>query len=313
MSLLSTATTAFDWEDHFSQWAKPPLDSEDKRCGNAVKAIRNAISNSTELKYRSTLVFTQGSYRNRVNVRQDSDVDIGVLCDEAFYYDLPKGATAATKGFTPASYHYAQFKNELEQALVKHFSRRAVTRGNKAINVRETSYHVEADVVPLFEYRNYYEGSGYRAGVSLIPDKGGRIDNFPERLLDHWPYTPLHYENGVSKNTATNRRFKSVVRVLKKLRIHMDDAGIQAAKPIPGYLIECLVWNVLDQQFTDTRWLPTVRGVLGYIWANTKTDDTCNKWCEVDNIKYLFRWQQPWTRAQAYAFVNSARTLIGMK
>lgn len=58
----------------------------------------------------------------------------------------------------------------------------------------------------------------YRAGVALIPDRGDRIENFPERLVNHWPDIPLHYENGVRKNDRTTRRFKGVVRIVKKLR-----------------------------------------------------------------------------------------------
>ena len=39
----------------------------------------------------------------------------------------------------------------------------------------------------------------------MIPDKGGRIVNYPECLLDTWPKINQHYENGVGKNTATGR------------------------------------------------------------------------------------------------------------
>ena len=70
---------SIDWEAHFSEWAKPPLKTEQTRCENAITAVRNAVAGSADLKGRSTKVFAQGSYRNRVNVRDDSDVDIGVL------------------------------------------------------------------------------------------------------------------------------------------------------------------------------------------------------------------------------------------
>ena len=55
------------------------------------KAIRNAINRIDKLKNRSLTVFPHGSYRNRVNVRQDSDVDVGVLCDESFFLSPPRG------------------------------------------------------------------------------------------------------------------------------------------------------------------------------------------------------------------------------
>jgi hypothetical protein len=302
-----------DWEPHFSEWAKPPPITEQTRCDNAVSAVRNAVQRSPALKSRSTKVFPQGSYRNRVNVRHDSDVDVGVLCDDTFFFELPSNTAVSQFGIgTPAAYPYHQFKNELEQALVSHFGRAAVTRCNKALRVRATSYHVEADVVPVFEYRTYGESGGYLAGIALLPDKGSRIENFPERLLSSWPNVPLHYENGVSKNDVTGRRFKSVVRIVKKLRNLMGDAGNEAAKPVPSYLIECLVWNTPNDRFAGTAWLPTVRSVIGTIWSATKDDVSCDKWCEVDDIKYLFRPSQPWTRLQAHNFVDKAWDLIGV-
>ena len=51
------------WEDSFSTWAQPPAKTEQERCENAEKAIRNAISDSTTLKYKNIKIFAQGSYR----------------------------------------------------------------------------------------------------------------------------------------------------------------------------------------------------------------------------------------------------------
>lgn len=164
-----------------------------------------------------------------MNVRQDSDVDVGVMLYQYFLSQYPDGKANADFGNSDADYGYAQFKNELEEALVAHFGRSSVTRGNKAFDITANSYHVEADVVPLFEFRT----GSYRAGVALIPDNSGRrIENYPERLIEYWPQTPLHYENGVSKNTATSRRFKGIGRILKRLRIELDDAEDARAKPV---------------------------------------------------------------------------------
>ena len=316
ISLSSNNTISdADWEKHFSGWAGPPGKTEQNRCENAISAIKNAIGRSAKLKSRRIKVFTQGSYRNRVNIRQDSDVDIGVLCPDTYYFRLPSGKTESQVGITdgPAEYQYADFKNDLEEALVNYFGRSAVARGNKALKVHETSYHVDADVVPVFEFRSYSESGWYYAGVALRPDKGGRIENFPERLRDDWPNTPLHYENGVNKNTATGRRYKSVVRIIKKLRHILDESGSSEAKTIPGYLIESMVWNVDDSNFNGKSWLEIVRSVLLAIWSATESDDSCKDWCEVDDIKFLFRPAQPWTREQARAFTLKAWSLIGIK
>ena len=184
---------ARDWESTFKFWAQSPSKTEEQRSENAIGAIGNAVRSSSKLNHRGIYVFTQGSYRNRVNVRQDSDVDIGVMLHDFFLEQYPTGKTRADFGISAGSYEYSRFKNELEEALVTHFGRAAVKRGNKAFNIRENTYHVEADVVPVFEFRQYWAHGGYRAGVALVSDRGVRIENYPERLLSYWPSTPLHY------------------------------------------------------------------------------------------------------------------------
>jgi len=197
-----------DWEAQFREWAKPPGKTEQDRCDNAVTAIRNAIKASDKLRARGVSVFAQGSYRNNTNVRRDSDVDVGILWTDTFFYDLPEGTTPETFSIIPAKYHYEQFKDEVEEALVGYFGRAAVKRGNKAFDVHETSYHVEADVAAFFEHRRYLSDGTYLKGVELSTDKENRrIINWPEQ----------HYQNGVRKNDATGRRFKAIVRVLNRL------------------------------------------------------------------------------------------------
>ena len=302
---------ARNWEPDYNQWAKPPSKTETERCENAINAIRNAIKKSDKLKNRNLTVFVQGSYRNRVNVRQDSDIDMGVLCDESFFYQLPEGTTNETFGFSgPAKYNYAQFKDELEEALVVHFGRESVRRGNKAIDVRENSYHVEADVAPFFEYRHYHGNGSYLCGVALNPDRGAQVHNYPERLLNSWPQRPLHYENGVSKNEHTHRSYKGVVRILKTIRNKMEDASIRAANPIPGFLIECMVWNAPTSCFTGNTWKERVESVILCLWLGTMEQKYCILWTEVNSIKRLFESTQPWTRGQAHAFIGAVQDYI---
>ncbi len=302
-----------EWENTFGHWAKPPGKTEEERSENAIKAIRNAIAKSDKLNRRSIKVFVQGSYRNRVNVRKESDVDLGVLCDESFIPFYPEGTTKETFGNVSAGYTYTRFKDELEEALVDYFGRGSVYRGNKAIDIKENSYHVDADVAPFFEYRRYWTDGSYRCGVALIPDRGGRVHNYPERLLESWPHTPLHYENGVSKNTETGRSYKGVVRIMKSLRNEMEESGEAAAKPIPGFLLECMVWNAPNTCFSHDTWDGDIQAVFQYLWSNTKDDESCKNWHEVNDIKYLFHATQKWTRAQAHAFVDSAWDYVGVR
>lgn len=286
-----------DWEAQFRKWAKPPGKTEQDRCDNAVSAIRNAIKASDKLGARNVFVFVQGSYRNNTNVRQDSDVDIGILCRDTFFHDpLPEGLTRQRLGILDASYHFPQFKNEVESALVDYFGHAAVARGNKAFDVHETSYHVEADIAPFFEHRRYSADATYIEGVELQTDNGEkRIINWPEQ----------HYENGCQKNTATGTRFKSVVRVLKALSSEMAEKHVSGSE-IPGFLIECLVWNVPNDRFQNSTYTADVAAAIIFLYENTKTSDLCEDWGEVSELKYLINPDQKWTREQANAFTVAA-------
>ena len=307
-----------DLETTLSQWALSPSQSEQTRCDNAIKVVRNAINADETLgsKLREGLIkpFVQGSYRNRVNVRADSDVDVGVLYTGSFFADYPAGHGPSSFRHEPATYTFRQFKDDLERALIAYLGAPMVTRGNKAFKIRETSYHVKADAAPFFEHHLYTSlAAPAIPGVELRPDDypDRRIINFPEALFSTWPNE--HYENGRDKNRATYRRYRGIVRILKKVRNEMDESGHAVAKPIPGYLVECLTWNTPNACFDGYTWDARVQTVVAYLWSVTKDGTICSSWREVDNIKLLFDGLQPWTREQAHSFIDAARDYIGIR
>lgn len=301
---METSAVARDWESVFQTWGQRPSQTEQDKCENAERAIRKAIRASDQLADGSIDILAQGSYRNRTNVRRDSDVDICVLGRDVFFFDLPERMTREDFGLTnPGNYTYYTYKDEVEQALRSHFGTTAVTRGNKAFDVHENTYRVDADVVACFEHRRYSRHGGYAEGTELHPDNGGRIINWPQQ----------NYDNGVSKNSATGRRFKAVVRILKRLRNEMAEAGIAAATPMSSFLIECLVWNVPNEGFGHAKHKGDVRYALAHLWNETRSDDTCSEWGEINELKYLFRSVQPWTREQANAFLQAAWNYVGFE
>lgn len=293
------------WEDKFRSWAQSPSQSETERCENAVGMVRRAIAASPRLQNRNIRVFPQGSYRNRTNVRRESDVDVGIVCFDTFFENYPSGTTRATFGNVPATYAYPQFKNEVGEALANYFGAQAVTRGNKAFDIKETTYHVEADVAPFFEHRRYHRDGTYLSGVALRPDNG-----VPEEVTN-WP--EQHYQNGNAKNDRTRRSYRALVRILKSLRNEIDDARVAAAGPIIGFLSECLIWNVPDEHFAHSTYSGDLRAALTYLYNNTKDDATCAQWGEVSELKYLFRGPQKWTRQQAHNFILAAWRNVGFQ
>lgn len=293
-------------EADFREWSKPPTATEDQRCGNAESVVRNAIRSYPAFATRNVEIFAQGSYRNGTNVRTDSDVDVCVRCTDVCFLEMPSGYTKSSFGLVDATYTYAEFKNDVEHALKAYLGADAVSRGKKAFDLHANTYRVDADVVPTFEHRRYTVENGvyrYVAGTELHPDGGAKIVNWPHQ----------NYENGTAKNGATNTRFKKLVRVLKRLRYDMLGAKITVAEPIPSYLIECLVWNVPNSAFAADDYADNLRAILVHLYNSTQRDELCSEWGEVNELKYLFRPSQPWTRAAVNDFVLAAWQRAGFK
>ena len=164
---------ARNWGNTFASWAKGPQAAETERSENSIRAIREAIAKSDDLNHRDIEVFLQGSYRNRVNVRQNSDVDVGILCHEAFYYDLPANYSAEYFNFYPATYHYHWFKDEVEA------DSRSTTSVNQ-LSIAETKHSISKKTQTVsrrmsrlfFDHRRYSDGmAAIKRGVELRPDR----------------------------------------------------------------------------------------------------------------------------------------------
>ena len=265
--------------------------------------IREAVDASPDLSKRSIQVFLQGSYHNNTNVRLDSDVDVGVLCTDTFFYNLQPEQVESNVGIEPATYLYSTFKDELGRALVAKFGASAVDPGNKAFDIKETSSRVEADVAPFFEHRRYRPNGTYEVGVELLPDNRNPLQ------VVNWP--KQHHSNGVNKNNTTGRRYKSLVRILKHIRNEMGDSPQYAHRTVPGFLIECLVWNVPNNLMVGNDYETMVRSALTYLYKNTLDYELCSEWGEVSELKYLFRGPQPWSFKQANDFTVAAWNYLG--
>ncbi len=291
-----------DWESLFTNWAKPPSVSERERMENAERAVRDAIGASSALSDHNIRVFPQGSYRNRTNVRQDSDVDICVLCTDTYYFQLPEGKTRDQFGLnTPATYPDATFRSDVENSLIDHFGASSVHAGKKAFDVHANSYRVDADVTACFEYRFFYEDGTYRTGTALLPKEGMYIPNYPDQ----------HYKNGYAKHESTSQQYRKIVRALKNLAGNMAASGISIANSAPSFLLESMTWNVPDSMFVGDSYKSDMRRILAHTFNATLNDEDCSDWYEVNGHKYLFRTTQPWSREQAHNFLSSAWNYVG--
>jgi|SRR5579884_192995 len=250
------------WEDRFRSWAGGPGDTEAERCENAERIVRKAIAASDDLKDMDIEVFSQGSFRNVTNIPQESDVDVSVCLHETMYYWIPPDTTDADFGITQSHREFAPYKAAVAKALSDYCGVDNVEVGNKAIRVHSNSYRVDADVVPNWLFREYFDPrdlADIRDGVKFQADDGTWIENYPKQ----------HTERGIEKSEKTGRRFKRIVRILKRLQVEMLEDGVMA-EPLASFLIESLVYNVPDDHFGRDFYTDDVRDVLAFIFNNTR-------------------------------------------
>lgn len=279
--------------DQLMTMSRPASETEETKMENARIAIMKALGSSEILKSNAYEVFGQGSYANNTNIRNNSDIDINVCYTDAYYYDLPDNVTRQDLGLTGSvQYDYTLFKNDIEKMLVAYFGRTNVLRKNKCIHVNGNSYRAEIDVVPTWKYRNYIGKNGtYNEGVILYSDDQNRVINYPKQ----------HFTNGVNKNNVTLRRYKRLVRIIKNLKIKMEDTGYYQNNRITSFLIEGLVYNYPNAKYILSNftydWNTIIRDFIYYFWHGCSSDvsDAWKDWVEPSERLYLMyghKWNQ---------------------
>lgn len=301
---------ARDWETWLQNAARPASATEEAERDHTLERIKNAIANSAEIP-TSVHVYVKGSYASNTNVRRDSDVDVVVEWTEWAYVSTiteTKHITPAQLGYTPLAVSkgptHAEFRGQVERALFAAFIPSSVdTTGDKAINVAKGTGSLDADVIPCFELHRYDAPGVHHVGHRIFPKSGGLIDNFPKQNLD----------NGRAKNNRTSRRYKQIVRCLKRLEGELL-ADRKIAREYPGYLVECMLYNVPDHYFTaDSRLHHTLRSCLIYLWGGLREPEKYNAWLEVNELLMLFRgWTGRRNPDEALRTVDAAWTAIGI-
>jgi hypothetical protein len=196
----------------------------------------------------------------------------------------------------PASITPAEFRARVERALLRQLGSTVVdTSGDKAIDVAAGPNTLDADIIPCFVLRRYDTPTSSVVGQRLFPKRGGWIDNFPQQ----------NYDNGVSKNTATSRRYKQVVRCIKRLEAELFEEG-RIPREYPGYLIECLVYNVPNWKFGNATLYADLEAVLDYLWDATNSREEADKLVEVNELMWIFQGRPDRSPGNAHAFIDTA-------
>lgn len=291
-------------EETLNNWRKPPSDTEETKLSNIERMVKECINEDLTLKEMSIKTFGQGSYVNDTNVRLNSDVDLNVKYVDAFYFDLPPGKTREDFGLNNRiSYSAQEFKNDVQSALFNKFGN-DVKRKNKCIAIEGNTNRVGADVVPTWQYRRYSENGSYVEGVRFFADNEQTVTNFPIQ----------HIKNGIEKNRQTQRRFKRLTRIYKRIRAKMIDDGESVNGNITSFLLECLLWNVPNQIFNDYEtWTDRLRESIVFLWNSTQTEQKCNNWCEVSGLLYLFSGDRKWSKTDVNTYLLHLWHYLGYK
>jgi len=264
--------------------------------------IRTALQNDTALQRRNFDVFLQGSYRNSTNIYGDSDVDVVAMLKETFkpdYSYLDESNKALVKsGHVDATYTLTDFRRDVSAAIRGAFPTHNVTEGGKSIKIPRTTNNIPADVVPCLEYRLYLPPQGLLADATHVDgiwlwdvNKAQACISFPKQS----------YDNGVAKHGRTNQWYKPTVRIFKIARGWMEDNGLIQSGTASSHAIECLLYNVPDQQFGSS-YGDTIVNVVSWLNSADLTDFVCQ-----NGIQRLFdsgRWTQQNARAYIGALIQ---------
>lgn len=238
---------------------------------------------------RKPKVFLQGSYCNDTNIRAESDVDIVIVYEGAFFHDLTQLPDEQVNAFnsqhSDGEYSYSHFKTEVQGHLNRAFPQ-SVVPDLKAIKIAADGGRRSSDVIVAFRYRRY---SRFKSGLDqtfeegicfTLPD-GTLVANYPEQ----------HSANCTTKHKATQNNFKPLVRIFKNIRTKLEDEGVLKPGDAPSYFIEGLLYNAPPENFVGSRqqmvfnilhWLYNTADRSNFVCANAQyyllRDNDCVCW-----------------------------------
>lgn len=271
---------------------------------NALRSERSPL----EQKEDEFDVHLQGSYKNTTHIRGDSDVDVIARLESSWNSDLSELTEEEEERYwddhQDADYTRSDFYDDVVTALGIKFGSANVTRGNKAIKVGSdnTVLPLDADIVACQDHRKYYS---YPANGDPDLDTG---IYFKSRIAGREiiNYPRLHYENGTDKSQNTDQNYKGTIRMFKNARNKMRERFIISSDEAPSYYIECLLFNVPDQEFNHSTLRTRYDSIVTHLEEADLSDfdEQCDMFPLFDSLD-----QDRWTEWRGERFVNGLRDL----
>lgn len=293
--------------EQINQYSKPLSESEKKECESTISVFETILQkygfsverknfdayDYEDLNHRFHVkkgdleftIFLQGSYGNGTCVRQDSDVDVAMICESTFRCQYPHGKSGKDYGYIGSDFDIIKFKEGFCDFISKLNESYNAENHNKCIFFKgnQTS-RKDMDIVPSLRYKDYTNDiylnkNNCISGVLIKTNDGKEIINYPEQSRI----------NSIEKNKKTAYYYKKIVRILKNIKNDMIETGVSEINSVSSYGLECLVYNVPNTIFyswNGTRSLKdTTINVVNYLYNNKEKFD---EFVETNEILKVF-------------------------
>jgi hypothetical protein len=273
-------------EKQLESFGTPPFKYETKQIIKTKDDIQKALDAnipSAQIKEQFDLssfkydIYLQGSYKNSTNISKSSDVDIVIELTSVFYPDTQllnesqriKYDTSRNR----SKYRFANFKTEVQNALVSEFGDRVIKRANKCIKFLEHDNYCNADVIPCFTHKQFtmfesYSNSRVNEGIEFKTDSNETIINYPHQ----------HYNSLTAKSQGTSGKYKETVRMIKTLKEELIANGKINDGVAKSYYIENLLYNLDDDYFKGSH-TERFRNILNKVILDYKDNTVANYVC----------------------------------
>lgn len=285
-------------ESQLDSWSHQGSITQSSDTYNTIKnVLESAGSPYADKSYD---VFLQGSYGNNTNIFAESDVDIVIKFNGAFFHDLnalPADQRVSFQAtFQSATYTHVDFKKDVIDVLKAKYGN-AVQVGDKAIAIAANGGRRKADVIACVQYRRYYKFLGlsnqeYDEGICFFTGSDVKIANYPKQ----------HSANLTRKHQDTQNWFKPMVRILKNLRGKLIDEQMIEAGVAPSYYLEGLLYNVPNDMFT-TSYQDSLINCINWIARADRSKFLCA------NEQYHLLWEDSpvtWRASKCEEFLSAA-------
>lgn len=268
------------WETKFAQWRQPPSEIEKEKIERTLRMIREAIAASNELKGVLD-VRLQGSFYNNTNVPGESDVDVRLMYNNRFQYNVNNAVPGIVHNRQITPYtgpSDIDLKASIYGALEAKFGKDTIRFTGKCFKIRASTARVDADVILAYPYYELFPSAGYiAAGTSPRVEGIALFDG--DMMIVNWP--EQHYANGVDKNKRTGTRYKAVVRAMKSFNLERQTS-------LRSFFVEGLVYNCDDACFSHDSLYDNVQSVCARIIGFDVMPAAASDWTEPNGIKSLF-------------------------